>query len=435
MSSARERTPVLANFRYCLLVNLGITYQLSLIRMLKMAGRFKVAEWEKIISELNRDPEFYGLPEGGREASLVLASFNIRKLGKTKNREREIDFLATFCAKCDLIAIQEVQDNLEGLRSLKTRMEFKIAGDNEFGIVVSDITGAVPGESGMAERLAFIYRKRRILRMDVASDLNIDRSSVFNHFFDNYDLIAKSHDEFEEKMQAFNNGTRKTKPKYVSPVFITFIRSPHVVAFEIPAANGKPSITLEAVNAHLIYGNQKERDAEFEALLDWLTHRLKDQKRMMVDNFVLLGDLNLNFDRPVKDRKRIETRLKKLNKEVFGNADRKRIYFPFIDGDAITGENIRTNARSNQTFDQIAFFLGSKEKQLPNDKWRGTVDKSKPDGFNYGVLNFSDLFARSLKGKSYSRLNKKEKAALGKQFEHSVSDHMPVWVRIPRPGF
>jgi len=61
----------------------------------------------------------------------------------------------------------------------------------------------------------------------------------------------------------------------------------------------------------LIYGNQKERDAEFEALLDWLANRLKDQSRMMVDNFVLLGDLNLNFDRPVKDRKRIETRLKK----------------------------------------------------------------------------------------------------------------------------
>ena len=123
-----------------------------------MAGRFKVAEWDKIISELNRDPEFYGLPEGGREASLVLASFNIRKLGSSKNREREIDFLATFCAKCDLVAIQEVQDNLQGLRSLKERMESKIAGDNEFGIVVSDITGAVPGESGMAERLAFIYR-------------------------------------------------------------------------------------------------------------------------------------------------------------------------------------------------------------------------------------------------------------------------------------
>ncbi len=400
-----------------------------------MAGRFTIAEWEKIKAELNRDPAFYGLPEGGREASLVLASFNIRKLGNPKNREREIDFLSNFCARCDLIAIQEVQDNLEGLHHLKARMESKIAGDGEFDLIISDITGEVPGESGMSERLAFIYRRRRIKRLDMISDLNIDRSSVIAHLFDNYDLIAKSREEFESKMKKFEAGTRKTKPTYVSPAFITFIRSPHVVAFEFPAANDQKPITVGAVNAHLIYGTQKERDAEFEALISWLTNRLKDQKRMTVDNFLLLGDLNLNFDKPVKDRKRIESRLKQLNKEVFGDAERRRIYFPFIDGQPHTGESIRTNARSDQTFDQIAFFLGSGEKQLPNDKWREQVDRSKPDGFDYGVFNFSDLFARSIMGKAYRRLSKAEKQALGKKFEHSVSDHMPIWARIPRPGF
>ena len=400
-----------------------------------MAGRLKIAEWEKINAELSRDPDFYGLPEGGREASLVMASFNIRKLGNPGNREREIEFLSKFCARCDLIAIQEVQDNLEGLIRLKDRMESKIAGEGEFELVVSDITGEVPGESGMSERLAFIYRKRRIKRLDMVSDLNIDRSSVIARLFENYELIAKSKEDFESKMLDFSAGRRRTKPTYVSPTFISFMRSPHVVAFEIPAANDQKPITFAAVNAHLIYGKQKERDAEFEALISWLTNRLKDQKRMTVDNFVLLGDLNLNFDKPIKDRKRIEGRLKKLNKEVFGDAEKRRVYFPFIDGNPVTGENIRTNARSNQTFDQISFFLGSKEKQLPNDKWRGQVDGDNPDGFNYGVFNFSDLFARSLKGKPYSRLNKQEKGEIGKKFEHSVSDHMPIWVRIPRPGF
>lgn len=388
-----------------------------------MAGRFKVADWQKIATELNSDPDFYGLPEGGREASIVLSSFNIRKLGRIKNRERELDFLATFCARCDLIAIQEVQDDLEGLRHLRQRMESKVAGDDEFEMVVSDITGEVPGESGMAERLAFIFRNRRVRRLDMASDLNIDRSSVLDHLFDNYDAIAKSREEFRTKMKEFKDGSRKTKPTYVPPAFITFIRSPHVVAFELPAANDQKSITLAAVNAHLIYGKQKERDAEFEALLSWLTHRLKDQKKMAVDNIVLLGDLNLNFDQPVKDRKRIEARLRELNKEVFGNPDRKRIYFPFIDGDPLTGENIRTNARSDQTFDQIAFFLGSKEKRLPNDDWREEVDPGNPDGFDYGVFNFSDLFARSIVSKPYTRLTKTEKKNLGKNFEHSVSDH------------
>ena len=400
-----------------------------------MAGRFKLDEWKKIISELERDPAFYGMPEGGREASLVFSSFNIRKLGNLKNRDREIDFLARFCCRCDLIAIQEVQDSLEGLHHLKNRMEDKIAGDNEFGLVVSDITGAVPGESGMSERLAFIYRKRRIRRTDMASDLNIDRSSVMNHFFDNHELIIKSREEFDIKMKKFKNKERKTKPTYSLPAFITFIRSPHVSAFEIPAANGGKSITFAAVNAHLIYGKQTERDAEFEALISWLTNRLKNQKNMTVDNFVLLGDLNLNFDQPRKDRVRIENRLKTLNAEVFGNPDKRRIYFPFINGNALTGENIRTNARNSETFDQIALFLGSKEKQLPNDTWRQKVSKDKPDGFNYSVFNFADLFARAVIGKPYIRLTKDEKKVLGKSFEHSVSDHMPIWMRIPRPGF
>jgi len=400
-----------------------------------MAGRFTAAEWEKIINELETDPTTYGMPEGGREASLVFASFNIRKLGKALNRKPEIDFLARFCARCDLVAVQEVQDNLDGLRQLKDRMESKVAGNDEFGLVVSDINGEVPGETGMAERLAFIYRKHRVRRMDMASDLNIDRSAVMEHFFNNHQLIVKTRKAFEKKMAEFADGTRRSKPSYAVPAFITFIRSPHVTAFEIPAANDAPSVTFAAVNAHLIYGKQKERDAEFEALIKWLAHRLTDEKRMTVDNFILMGDLNLNFDQPIKDRERIEERIRRLNEEAFGDRNQRRIYFPLIDGDAVTGKHIRSNARLNQTFDQIAFFLGSDEKCLPNDKWRALAAERKPDGFDYGVFNFSDLFARTLMQKSYSRLNKAEKSSLGKKFEHSVSDHMPIWVRIPRPGF
>jgi len=400
-----------------------------------MAGRFNQNQWNKIITELDRDPLSYGMPEGGREASLIFSSFNIRKLGTMTGREPEIDFLARFCARCDLIAIQEVQDNLDGLRHLKERMESKIAGDGEFGLVVSDITGEVPGEVGMSERLAFLYRKRRIRRLDMASDLNIDRSAVMKHFFDNHQLIVDSHAAFDQKMTAFKNGERKTKPTYALPAFITFMRSPHVTAFEIPAANDQKPVTFAAVNAHLIYGKQKERDAEFEALINWLSHRMKDQDRMTVDNFILLGDLNLNFDKPASDRKNIEKRLRKLNKQVFGNAEDRRIYFPFIDKEPLSNKYIRSNARLNQTFDQIAFFLGEDEKKLPNDRWQDLISKQKADGFHYGVFNFADLFARALKAKAYLSLNKDEKKDLGQKFEHSISDHMPIWLRIPRPGF
>ncbi len=87
-----------------------------------MAKRFKSGEWDLIEAELERDPAHYGMPEGGREESVVLASFNIRKLGAPGSRKREIDFMARFCARCDLVAIQEVQDRLDGLHELKARI-------------------------------------------------------------------------------------------------------------------------------------------------------------------------------------------------------------------------------------------------------------------------------------------------------------------------
>ena len=76
------------------------------------------------------------MPEGGREKSLILGSFNIRKLGKARGRKREIDFMARFCEACDLVAIQEIQDNLNGLRLLKERTEARVAGFGDYALAV-----------------------------------------------------------------------------------------------------------------------------------------------------------------------------------------------------------------------------------------------------------------------------------------------------------
>lgn len=400
-----------------------------------MAGRFTDPEWRKIENLLDADPTSFGMPEGGREESLVFASFNIRKLGSHRNRSHEIDFLARFCACCDLVAIQEVQDNLDGLRRLKEQTEARIAGSGEYALAVSDITGKVPGDPGMAERLAFLYRHRRVRRADMASDLTIDRTSVLDHFFDNEKELIEARRKFERELVRFKKKERKSKPVYAPPAFITFVRTPYVVTFEAPAANDAPPLRFTAVSAHLVFGTKAERRQEFDALVEWLILRLKAGKRLVAPSFILLGDLNLDFDQPRKDREKIDAVIRKYNKEAFGKANVRRVYFPFIDAHPITNENIRTNARDNQTFDQIGFFRGAEERRLPNDLWKALIKAAEPDGFDYGVFNFADLFARALKNKAYARLTKAEKKALGKKFEHSVSDHLPIWVRLPRPGF
>ncbi len=404
-----------------------------------MAGRFKPAEWTKIESLLESDPQAFGMPEGGREKSLVLASFNIRKLSTDRARKPEIGFMARFCAACDLIAVQEVQDNLDGLFHLKQRMESRIAEEGGFGLVVSDTTGQVPGEKGMAERLAFLYRRSRIRRLAMASDLTVDLTSVLENVFGHEAELVDSRREFEKKMAAYHAKKRKTKPAYVPPAFVTFVRTPFVAAFEAPAANDLPPLRFSAVNAHLVYGTPAQREAEFEALVEWLTARLLAEDRLLTPSFILLGDLNLDVDMPDKDRLRIRNKIRGFNEKHFGDPGDNRAYFPFIDPHPATGEIIRTNARLNQTFDQIAFFRGKKENRLPNHKWLSEMPTDShfkdPDGFDFNVFNFTELFSQSLKGTAYADLTKPQIKNFGKKYEHSVSDHMPIWVRIPRPGF
>ena len=268
-----------------------------------MAGRFTKNEWDKIEKELDGNPTRYGMPEGGREKSLVLGSFNIRKLGEAQRREREIDFMARFCAACDLVAIQEIQDNLDGLRQLKKCTEKR--SSKEYGLVLSDITGEVPGEEGMAERLAFMYRRERIRRLELASDLTFDRTAVLRRLAKNKEAWLAAIYTYKWQLKEFCEKRVKNKPKLEPLAFLTFVRTPYVVAFEAPAANDAPPLTFTAVNAHLVYGTMREREEEFRALIEWLINRLKSADRILTPNFILIGDLNLNFDNP----KRIVTAL------------------------------------------------------------------------------------------------------------------------------
>lgn len=92
-----------------------------------MADQFSDLQWAKIVKKLNKDSARFGMPEGGREGSLVFGSFNIRKLSSRRNRKTELDFLARFCACCDLVSIQEVQDNLDGLRQPRVNRAINVA--------------------------------------------------------------------------------------------------------------------------------------------------------------------------------------------------------------------------------------------------------------------------------------------------------------------
>lgn len=409
--------------------------------------KFTDDQWERVNALLESEPGLFGLPER-RDDSVILASFNIRKLGRRTGRsEQSWDFLARFCRQCDLLAVQEVQDNLEGFNHLST-----ILGD-DFGLASSDITGGVPGGRGMTERLGFLYRKTAVTRTEVASDITFDRSAVLESlfsartdFWNAFDSRAADLDAWEsryrEKIDAWTAAgkqgrkpPRPGKPPFVLPHFLTFVRTPLCVSFRIPAAPGQVPYEFLAVNAHLLYGNKQkqkeEREMEFWALMKWLLTRAKQADRLYHKNVILFGDLNLDFEETDSRRDDIEETIKLFNKKYLRSRRAANVNFPFLDSHPGRGSVFRTNARKNQTYDQIALF--AHDRQFPDHRRNAAAGQS-PGGFDYGLFDFVELFSRAIYSRGLAELIESRRKTLFRKFEHDVSDHMPIWIRLPRTG-
>jgi len=419
-----------------------------------MAKSFTPAQWTRVEALADAEGADFGLP-ARRADSVVLASFNIRKIGQIKNKSPGAwAFLKRFCERCDLIAVQEVQDNLEALIHLKGLLGPK------YGLAVSDVTGGIAGKQAMVERLAFLFRWDRIERTEVASDITIDRSAVLDTLYGERDDFEAAFKARVAEMKAWKKKVNKIlapwklavaawqaagrpgkkprkpktpgKPPFVLPHFLTFIRTPHCASFRVGGGAGAEPLEFIAVNAHLLYGDKSkqadERKREFSGLLKWLIERARKAKTMYHKNIILLGDLNLDFKKVDARRDAIEAEIKRINDRDLKR--RAKIYFPFIDVHPGRAEVFRSNARHSQSYDQIAIVSNDARLPRPADgKKAGTV----AGGFDFGMFDFVNLFAEALHGKPFDRITGKQKTALIARFQHDVSDHMPIWIRLAKP--
>lgn len=376
-----------------------------------MADHFDLEEWQRINGRLDAAPDRYGFPER-REGSVLLGSFNIRKLGDPDNRsDGDWEFLARICAQFDLVGVQEIMSDLDGLRRLRQELAAHVDGGSEgFAVVVSDETGAFAGERGLRERLGFIYRWPVVERMEMASDLTYDRTKTFKTLVDNKDELIKALEACDDDVSEFN-------PRF----FVTFARQPHGVAFRI---RGPEPYEFMAINAHLIFGDRiGDRRREFTALMELLKSRLGDDENV---NLILTGDLNLDFDDPVKDRDRVDREIKNLDATLTDSG--AHINFPFLDRHQGRDDVFRTNARLSQTYDHIGLF--AHDPRLPSYDQNEQMPQT-PDGPDYGVFDFMTLFSEAIYDKAWNELADAERKTLWAKAEHSVSDHMPLWLRLP----
>jgi len=423
------------------------------------AERFTEAEWAKIRKELNRSPDSYGLPD--REyGSVVIASFNIRKLGRLRTGrarsgrdEPTMHFLADVCRQFDLIAVQEVLPEMAAIKELR-----KLTGP-DYGLLVSDVVGTYPGERGNEERLAFLYNRSLVRRGELVTDVGTSRTKVLRtlaeHHQEIFDLMegnktARSLRTFiADKLRPFRDALRRGEspktpraPSFkVDPnVFLQFIRTPFAASFEVLAHPGVTPYRFLAVNAHLHFGRPTDRRLEAGALVEWILGKVRSGEGA---NTVLLGDLNFDFDNPERDLERIVGRFKEL-----GGFDKNKeevfVSLPFIFGhprphqDHPPNEVFRSNIRLTQTYDQIGIFSrDARLRQRLETSPEGHSKKEawgKPNAPDYGVFNFAELFCAALHGgKKLRQLSRAKRTEFFARFEHTVSDHMPIWIRLPLP--
>jgi endonuclease/exonuclease/phosphatase family metal-dependent hydrolase len=398
-------------------------------------SKFTKSEWASINRLFSTSSGDFGLPQR-RDKSVVLGTFNIRELGKVKNRSTQAwDFIAETCERFDLLAVQEVADNLEGIAHIKGKL------GQDFGLVMSDVTGVFPGDRGNPERLAFLFNWRRIGRSELASDITYDRSKIINTLFkkratlqEAWELHLQKLGAWEEKKKiAKATGKKKPgKPAVALPIFLTFIRQPHCASFRVMGRSGVDPIDLLVVNAHLLYGiNKKERLWEFEALIDWLTLRAKQRQRMYHQNILMMGDCNLEFEDLDIKRQEIDARLKKLNETKLKSKKAAKVNFPLLTKHPTRGE-LKTSARKEETYDQIAIF--AHDERLPTYEANKNAGKSGDDGYDYGVFDFANLFAEALYDRAFNQLTSPKQDYIFQRAKQEISDHMPVWIRLPVPG-
>ena len=189
-------------------------------------------------AQLDRD-----IPAKTATETLLLATWNIRKFGDNR-RPESLHYLAEIISRFDLIAVQEITSNLDGLKKLMA-----LLGHN-WDYVVTDST---EGTAGGGERMAFIYDKCKVFFRRMAGELVLPYKKL---------IVAG-----EKKLQ--------------------FARTPYTVAFQA----GWFRFILTTV--HILYGKSTKNDPQRVAEIEAVAKFIKDRAKKEDESYILLGDFNI----------------------------------------------------------------------------------------------------------------------------------------------
>ena len=233
---------------------------------------------------------------------LLLATWNIANLGVQERRKQDYELIAEIVSWFDLVAIQEVNSDLEGLRGIQAQLP------KRYRVLFSDA-------GGNNERYAFVYDSGKVTSLEEVGRVTVPVS----------DLNDVRLPGVKEPFQGFD-------------------RNPYLVSFRA----GKLDFVL--ANVHLYFGGGSSERAlerrclEAYAVARWADLR-NDDKEAYTRNVLALGDFNL----PVRD----------ASDAIYRALTSRGLHLP-PHSTKVNGSNLNDDAQ----YDQMAVFPGPMESAI-----------------------------------------------------------------------
>jgi endonuclease/exonuclease/phosphatase family metal-dependent hydrolase len=262
------------------------------------------------LAELREQLDIH-LPDKVLDHNLLIATWNIRMFGRITKKwqaalgdspKRDLHALrciAEIVSRFDVIALQEVRENLQGLRYM-----LKWLGPN-WSFVLTDVT---KGAAGNGERMAYVFDTRKVQMSGLACELVLSADQL-----DNAAISANALDK-------------------------QFARTPYAVSFK----SGKKTFIL--VTLHVLFGSSSaQRVPELEAVAGWMADWAQDLNAYH-QNFIVLGDFNIDrkgdalYEAFTSTGLKVPDDLNQVPRTIFADPD---------------------NPSLEKFYDQIAWFTGS----------------------------------------------------------------------------
>jgi len=254
-------------------------------------------EVEKEIQHLLQHKSKRGIP-GKTEDRLLLATWNIANLGLHERTDAHYQLIAEIMSWFDIMALQEVHDDLTGLYQLESLI------GSEYDLLFTD-------RGGNDERAAYLFDSSKVERLPMTGELGIPPAEQ-----------------------------RWIKLPGVEQSFPGFDRNPYIASFQFR------NHRFMLLNAHLFFGGTSSADMNRRALEAYAVGRYADLRRddehAFAQNIIALGDFNIPLAEP--------------GDSIYDALSKRGLTVPKH------STRIASSISTDAQYDQVAFFPSLKRK-------------------------------------------------------------------------